>query len=88
MGPITRNMPWCNPGTPNSRFIGTNRTNWDEPDRLEDTVTKRESIVAVLVAHEVDPDQVVTTDSGPRTAYDVMEAHVMAGMDEIEEGTT
>ena len=58
---------------------------WDE---LEDTVTKRESIVAVLVAHEIDPDQVVTTDSGPRTAYDVMEAHVMAGMDEIEEGTT
>ena len=50
-------------------------------------MTKRESIVAVLVAHEIDPDQVVTTDSGPRTAYDVMEAHVMAGMDEIEEGT-
>ena len=51
-------------------------------------MTKRESIVAVLVAHEIDPDQVVTTDSGPRTAFDVLEAHVMAGMDEIEDGTT
>ena len=64
------------------------KIHWDELDRLEDTVTKRESIVAVLVAHEIDPDQVVTTDSGPRTAFDVLEAHVMAGMDEIEEGTT
>ena len=63
------------------------KIHWDELDRLEDTVTKRESIVAVLVAHEIDPDQVVTTDSGPRTAFDVMEAHVMAGMDEIEDGS-
>ena len=50
-------------------------------------MTQREAICEVLRANGIDPDQVVNTDSGPRTAFDVMEANVMAGMDEIEEGT-
>ena len=50
-------------------------------------MTIREAIIEVLKAHEIDPDMTVDTDSGPRTAYDVMEAHIMAGVDEIDEGT-
>lgn len=48
---------------------------------------KHEAIVAVLQAYGIDPDQVVETDTGKRTAFDVLEAHVLAGLDEIEEGT-
>jgi len=45
---------------------------------------KHEAIVAVLQAYGIDPDQVVETDSGTRTAFEIMEAHIMAAMDEIE----
>lgn len=49
-------------------------------------MTQREAIIAILQANEIDPDSAVKTDTGPRRAFDVMEAHVMAGLDEIEEG--
>lgn len=48
-------------------------------------MTKREAILAVLEANEVRPDAIITTTSGKRTAFDIMEAHIMAAMDEIEE---
>lgn len=47
---------------------------------------KHEAIVEVLKAYGIDPDQTVQTDNGPRSAFDILEAHVMAAMDEIEEG--
>ena len=50
-------------------------------------MTQREAICEVLKANSIDPDQAVETDTGIRTAFDVMEANVMAGLDEIEEGT-
>tara|TARA_B100001778_G_scaffold334952_2_gene349512 strand:- start:24208 stop:24360 length:153 start_codon:yes stop_codon:yes gene_type:complete len=47
----------------------------------------REQINEFLKANGIDPDQEVATDSGTRTAYEITEAHLMAAMDEIEEGT-
>lgn len=47
----------------------------------------REHIEAALRANDIDPDSTVTTDSGTRTAYEIAEAHLMAAMDEIEEGS-
>jgi hypothetical protein len=50
-------------------------------------ISTHEAIAGVLRAYGIDPEQVVNTDTGPRTAFQVLEAHVMAGIDEIEEGT-
>lgn len=46
-----------------------------------------EAIVNVLKAYGIPEEQKVDTDNGPRTAFEIMEAHVMAALDEIEEGT-
>tara|TARA_B100000614_G_scaffold262909_1_gene300669 strand:+ start:170231 stop:170389 length:159 start_codon:yes stop_codon:yes gene_type:complete len=46
----------------------------------------REHIEATLRANDIDPDEAIQTDSGTRTAYEIAEAHLMAAMDEIEEG--
>lgn len=48
---------------------------------------KHEAIVAVLQAYGIDPDQVVETDTNERTAFEIIEAHILAALDEIEEGT-
>ena len=46
---------------------------------------KHEAIVAVLQAFGIDPDQTIETDTGTRTAFEILEAHVLAAIDEIEE---
>lgn len=45
----------------------------------------REHIEEALRANGLDPDEAVETDSGTRTVYQVVEAHIMAAMDEIED---
>lgn len=49
-------------------------------------MSTHEAICGVLRAYGYDPDTVVQTSTGPRTTFQVLEAHVMAGIDEIEEG--
>lgn len=39
----------------------------------------------LLEANDVDPNQTVETDSGPRTAREIAEAYLMAAFDEIED---
>ena len=42
-------------------------------------------IVAILDNEGIKPDQEVNTASGKRTAFQVLEGHVLAGLDEIDE---
>lgn len=38
----------------------------------------------LLKANNIDPNETVENDNGIRTAYEIVEAHLMAAMDEIE----
>ena len=51
------------------------------------SVKGREHLEAMLRANDLDPDEVVETESGQRKVYEIAEAHMMAAMDEIEEAT-
>lgn len=50
-------------------------------------MTKREAIAAILHDAGFTTDQIVNTDDGHRTAFEVLEGAVEGALDEIEEGT-
>lgn len=47
-------------------------------------MSKHEAIEAVIRAYGLDPDTVVETENGKRTIFEVVEAGIMAALDEIE----
>jgi hypothetical protein len=44
-----------------------------------------EAIAAILQHHGIDPDQQVYTDTGLRTAFQVLEGAVVGALDQIDE---
>ena len=44
---------------------------------------KRQLIVSILEAYNINPEQNIETPNGNRTAFEILEEHIMNGLDEI-----
>jgi len=45
----------------------------------------KEAILNILKIQEVDPEKIVQTDTGPRTAFEILEGYVFCALDAISE---